>query len=115
MNDEEMNDEDMLLTEAITPPMANGEVIFDEPWQSRIFGMARVLCEQGQFEWNEFRDCLINRISQWEDLGKDEPYLYFDHFLAALTDVVAAKGICPDEELRNKTELFAARPHGHDH
>ena len=28
------------FTEATAPPMQNGEVVFDEPWQSRVFGMA---------------------------------------------------------------------------
>ena len=108
-----MVEDEMRLTDRIAPPMANGDVIFDEPWQSRIFGMARALCEQGQFEWDEFRDCLINRIGQWQDQG--EPYRYFDHFLAALTDLVADKGICSFDELNHKTDLFESRPHGHDH
>ena len=45
--------------------MANGEVVFDAPWQSRVFGMARALCEQGLFTWDEFREQLILQIETY--------------------------------------------------
>ena len=34
------------------PPMANGEVLFDEPWQGRVFAMALLLVDQGCFAWD---------------------------------------------------------------
>ena len=117
-----MAKDEMTLPGTISPPMANGEVVFEAPWQSRIFGMARVLCEQGQFEWDEFRQCLIARIESWEkscvdkqDAGTETNYQYFDHFFFALTDLISQKGICSTEELRQKSTEFNARPHGHDH
>ncbi len=98
------------------PPMANGEVIFEAPWQSRAFGMARTLCEQGLYDWDEFRECLIDEIDAWERSNPENAdYEYFDRFLAALTNLLAKKEICDGEELSQRTEEFAARPHGHDH
>ena len=110
-----MTDEDLQLTGKVEPPMANGDVVFEEPWQSRVFGMARVLCEQGQFEWDEFREHLIRQIGGWQHNHRHETYFYFDHFLAALTNLVAEKNICSADELEEKTRQFEARPHGHDH
>ena len=109
-----MASEMMSLEGAVAPPMANGDVIFEQPWQSRVFGMARVLCEQHQFEWNEFRDCLITRISAWEKTPTGD-YHYFDHFFSALTDVISQKGLCTTEEINKKSVELNARPHGHDH
>ena len=50
-----MTQSDVELAGDIAPPMANGELVFESPWEGRVFGMARVLCEQGLFEWDEFR------------------------------------------------------------
>ena len=57
---------DMPLDGTTAPPMANGELIFELPWQGRIFGMARALCNSGLYEWDEFRDHLIAEISTWD-------------------------------------------------
>lgn len=105
----------MELKDEIAPPMANGEVIFEAPWQSRVFGLARVLCEAGHFNWDEFRDRLIARINDWESNQEDAAYQYFDCFLQALTDVLADTGLCSTLELEGRFDEFSARPHDHDH
>ena len=108
--------ESMLLDGRVEPPKANGEVIFDEPWQNRTFCMARSLCEAGHYTWDEFRACLIQQIESWQaDHSEQEPYQYFDHFLAALTDLMELKGLCETRELDQRSRAFADRPHGHDH
>ena len=106
---------DMTLDGETAPPMANGEVIFEAPWQSRAFGLARVLCEAGHYSWDEFRARLIVRISEWEASHTDSDYAYFDCFLLALTDVLDASGLCSTTSLNQRVDTFAARPHGHDH
>ena len=106
----------MELEENIAPPMANGELLFDAPWQGRTFGIVRVLCESGLFSWDEFRESLIDRIGRWDDIHReDEPYAYYDHVLVALTNLLSVKGICDIKELIGRDEEFHARPHGHDH
>jgi len=102
----------MPLTREIAPPMANGEVVFEAPWQSRVFGMARALCEQGLYDWDEFRQRLIDEVAGHE---RDEEYRYFDHFLAALTRLLDDKQVCSVDEVVDRSSVFAARPHGHDH
>ena len=106
----------MPLAGALAPPMENGELLFESPWQGRVFGMARALCEHGYFDWDEFRDALIDEIGAW-DAGDHhgETYHYYDHFLAALNTIVAAKGLLPEDAIAARDEEITNRPHGHDH
>jgi hypothetical protein len=36
-------------------PRKNGELIFSEPWEGRVFAMAVALHDEGTFPWEEFR------------------------------------------------------------
>jgi nitrile hydratase accessory protein len=98
------------------PPMANGELVFDEPWQGRVFGMAHTLCDAGLFTWDEFREALIGEIRQWESANAEgSEYRYYDRFLAALERVLREKGLCDPSALDGRLAEFLARPAGHDH
>ena len=102
----------MGLQGLVAPPMANGEIVFEAPWQSRVFGMARALCEQGLFTWDEFREQLILQIETYTDDGEFE---YFTHFFNALTILLEKKQLFSKDELVVLAEQFAARPHDHSH
>ena len=41
--------------EELQPPMANGEVIFEEPWQGRVFAMTILLNKAGLYSRDEFQ------------------------------------------------------------
>jgi nitrile hydratase accessory protein len=99
--------------ETSAPPMVNGELQFDAPWQGRIFGMARSLCEAGLYTWDEFRERLIAQLDGVVTTGED--FAYYDHFQQALEQLLASKGVVANELLAARTEAFAKRPHGHDH
>jgi nitrile hydratase accessory protein len=89
-------------------PRRNGEPLFEQPWESRIFGAAVVLCEQGLFEWDEFRERLIAEIgaAEAETAGSAHPpAAYYEHFLASLERVLVDKGICASEEIARRIEL----------
>ena len=108
--------EELTLTEALAPPMANGEVLFEAPWQGRAFGMARTLAEAGVFTWDEFRAHLIRVIGDWDRQAENaDPYEYYHHFLAALEAVLAEKGTLDAGSLGERVAAFAERPHDHDH
>ena len=64
-----MGIDEFLLEAVLEPPMANGEVTFEEPWQGRVFGMARVLAEQGCYTWDEFRCHLLNETENRRTIG----------------------------------------------
>ena len=112
-----MNDAGELpLNDDYQPPMANGEVLFDEPWQGRVFAMALLLEEQECFAWEEFQAVLIEVIDEWElSDARDGAYAYYEHFQEALKRVLATKNVLELKELDARTAAFAARPHGHDH
>ena len=77
----------MELSGEATPPMANGEVVFEAPWQSRTFALARALCEDGYYTWDEFRERLIDAVGA----ADDEDFQYFDCFQEALLNLLAKR------------------------
>ena len=96
-------------------PRSNGELVFAEPWESRAFGMAVGLHEQGLFAWEQFRRALIERIRAWESSDTGEPYVYYEHWLGALEDVLTRTGIVQAQDIRAAVEVESARSHDADH
>ena len=104
------------LSGNLAPPMTNGELAFEAPWQGRVFGMASTLCTQGYYEWSEFQAELIRVIGDWDrNVDDADEYRYYDHFLKALENLLRAKGLISLAGLDERTDEFLARPHGHDH
>jgi nitrile hydratase accessory protein len=81
------------LDGALALPRANGELVFEEPWQGRAFGLAVALCEQGAFPWEDFRRQLVAAI----DSGDGEPY--YESWLTALSAVLLEAGLVGGDEL----------------
>jgi nitrile hydratase accessory protein len=97
-------------------PRSNGELVFEHPWESRAFGMVVGLHEAGVFEWADFRERLVARIAAWDAAhGADEPYSYYEHWLGALQDVLAAQGHTDGAAVEALTAEILARPAGADH
>ncbi|MGH7896602.1 MAG: nitrile hydratase accessory protein [Candidatus Binatia bacterium] len=94
--------EDLSGTAAI--PRKNGELVFDAPWQSRAFGMAVGLHEQGYFTWEEFRDRLIAEIGAdpSADAAGGRATLYYRQWLHALEDLLHEKGLLSRDELEKR-------------
>ena len=99
----------------LQPPMANGEVLFEAPWQGRIFGMAVALNEAGVFAWSEFQQQLIAVIAEADAAEPVPEYAYYEHFARALDELLIAKGLLDETSLATRTAELEARPHGHDH
>lgn len=109
-------DLDTSLPAELAPPMVNGEVVFEAPWQGRAFGMARALAEAGFFSWDDFRLQLIRIIGEHDrsdQQGVD--YQYYSHFLAALEAVLAEQQLLDPHALEHRVEALEGRPHDHDH
>ena len=105
----ETSDIDSDLAGAVSPPRENGEIVFEAPWQRRVFGLAVAMSRTGQFGWDAFRDRLISRIAE------DEERPYWTSWAMALEDVLAASDAVQTAELEARAEEFHRRPHGHDH
>ena len=108
---------DVLDTEGPgAPPRDNGELVFASPWESRLFGITMAAYENGLFDWEEFRQLLIGEIGAWEAAGHPEAeWSYYERWAAAFENLLNAKGLCPETEVTQRLQDFAARPHGHDH
>ena len=66
------------MTGAAALPRRNGELVFDAPWQGRVFGMALALVERLGLAWTEFQQRLIREIAAHPDTP------YYQCWLAAL-------------------------------
>jgi nitrile hydratase accessory protein len=98
------------------PPRRNGELVFEAPWESRLFGVTISLHRAGLFEWDEFRRLLIEEISAWEKQGRPQhEWSYYERWQAALERLLAAKNLCAPAELSRRVRALAQRPAGHDH
>ena len=98
------------------PRGADGPV-FKAPWEAQAFGMTVMLHERGLFTWHEWAQALSRRIKDAQAAGDaDLGDTYYRHWLAALEDIVAAKGASSQGELlryRDAWDHAAERtPHG---
>jgi len=102
------------LDSSVAPPLRNGELDFEAPWQGRVFALANSLSERGVFQWSEFQAALIQELKE-VTVSEDQPYAYYEHFLHALADLLNSKGVVSGKELAHQVDHFAQREHGHDH
>jgi nitrile hydratase accessory protein len=84
-----------LLGSREAPPRHNGSLAFASEWERRAFGLAVALSKDGYFEWEDFRQALIEEIHAWEASHAldDASWQYYERWLAALERVLAASGL----------------------
>ena len=68
-------------------PRANGEIVFDAPWQGRVFGLAVAVVQRQGLDWDEFRQRLIAAIAD----APGRPY--WESWTAALESLVDELGL----------------------
>ena len=83
-------------------PRKNGELVFDAPWQSRAFGMAVVMSEQGSYPWEEFRGRLV------EEVGAEPDREYYATWLQALERLLLEQGLVERAELERRRSEYLA-------
>jgi nitrile hydratase accessory protein len=98
-------------------PRDNGGPVFAEPWQAQAFALAVKLSEQGHFTWKEWAAALAKELEAAASRGEpDDGSRYYDHWLAALEDLVMAKGLVNRSSLVARKEAWAEAyrrtPHG---
>lgn len=82
------------------PRDAEGPV-FGAPWQAQAFAITLALYERGLFTWPEWAEALARRIAAAPaQPGEDAGDAYYRQWLAALEDMVAAKGASSAPELQ---------------
>jgi cobaltochelatase CobN len=85
-------------------PRKNGELVFDAPWQARVFGMAVALSEESRYDWEEFRRELIRAVAETEARGG--AFEYYEAWLLAFERVLARKGLLAPADLDERTYQF---------
>jgi nitrile hydratase accessory protein len=97
-------------------PRSNGELVFETPWQSRMFGAAVALQRRGVLDFEEFRAELIEEIQTWQRSHDpaDEGWAYYERWQAALERVLAERGLVATTELDARVAALV-RAWSHDH
>jgi nitrile hydratase accessory protein len=104
------------LTGAAALPRRNGELVFEAPWESRLFGLTLALCEARLFAWEEFRSLLCEEIAVWEARGQPkESWSYYARWQAAFERLLDEKGLCTVLEVGARKRSLAVRPSDHHH
>ena len=98
-------------------PRDEGGPVFAEPWEAQAFALAVKLSEQGHFTWKEWAAALADELKAAASRGEpDDGTRYYQHWLAALERIVAAKGLSDPAALLARKEAWAEAyrhtPHG---
>jgi nitrile hydratase accessory protein len=99
------------------PPRDDTAPVFAEPWQAHAFALAVRLSREGRFTWSEWAAALGAQLETADRRGApDDGSRYFEHWLTALEQLVAAKRLAEPRELLARKEAWADAyrhtPHG---
>jgi nitrile hydratase accessory protein len=91
--------------------------VFAEPWQATVFALAVRLSAAGCFTWTEWATTLGDEFKRAADRGEPaDGTAYYNHWLAALEQLVVEKGISDLQGLLACKEAWADAyrhtPHG---
>jgi len=91
--------------------------VFKAPWEAQAFAMTVKLHERGIFTWSEWAAALAAELAAAAARGDpDDGTHYYEHWLAALEKLAAAKQVVSAAELDRRADDWdaAARatPHG---
>ena len=91
--------------------------VFREAWEAQAFALTRSLCERGVFTWSEWTAALARAIRRAQCAGDpDTGETYYRHWLAALEEIVVAKGLTTSAMLMRYHNAWGAAarrtPHG---
>jgi nitrile hydratase accessory protein len=85
-------------------PRKNGELVFNEAWEGRLFGMAVAMSEGKKLEWEDFRQQLIAEIGQADQVGSESTY--YERWLAAFERLLDREGLVKAAEVELRTAEF---------
>ena len=104
---------------ATLPGQPRDEVgpVFREPWEAQAFAMTIELYQRGVFTWAEWTRSLARHIAAAASAGDaDLGDTYYVHWLSALEEIVAEKGVGSLQELNRYQHAWATAaartPHG---
>lgn len=99
---------------AIELPRKNGELVFETPWEARVFGIAVALNESGAYAWQDFSAGLAAEIARAEEAGAGSSY--YERWMQALEKLAVEKGLVSPGELEARAaECALHEDHDHHH
>jgi cobaltochelatase CobN len=93
------------LGDDLAVPRKNGELVFEAPWEGRVFGMAVALSDNHCYAWDAFRDRLSAEIAAAEEHGDGSGY--YERWLASFERLLLDTGVVSAAELDARTAEFA--------
>ncbi len=78
-------------------PRKNGELVFEDTWEGRAFGLATAMHDGRLFEWEEFRSRLIEEIAHADQQGEQSGY--YERWLDEFERLLVEKDLLSREEL----------------
>ena len=81
------------------PPRSNGEMVFEQPWQRRLFATTMALCQSDAIQYEQFRERLIAEIDQ-------HPDQYWSSWQDALETLLQQQQMCDLDQLAQRAHQF---------
>jgi nitrile hydratase accessory protein len=107
-----IKDDAPTLQELPLLPRNDDGPVFAEPWQAQAFAMVAELIDRGTITRSEWAECLGARFKEAEARGEQHTGLsYYDHWLAALEQLVVEKGLAAQEDLVTEKEVIRENDH----
>src|SRR5918999_965592 len=94
------------LGDSLAVPRKNGELVFEAPWEGRVFGMAVAMSDDQLYAWDDFRDHLVAEIAAAEEHGDVSGY--YERWLASFERLLLDSGVVTTKELDARTAEYAA-------
>jgi cobaltochelatase CobN len=94
------------LSDDLAVPRRNGELVFQAPWEGRIFGLAVALSDASAYNWDDFRERLAGEIAEAEEHGDGSDY--YERWLASFERLLLDTGVLTADELDTRTAEFTA-------
>ena len=90
-------------------PRANGKLNFDSDWSQKAFAIAIELSKQGYFEMEEFRQVMIQLISQWQEIHdlNDNSWSYYSIWTIALEALIYKNKILNQDEVKRMLDAMS--------
>jgi nitrile hydratase accessory protein len=99
------------LTGPAAPPRKNGELVFEAPWQARVFGVVEAIDERQYCDRQELRQRLIAALGELD--GPAEPGRYYELWLASLEALLLDEGLLTRAEIDERlAEISSREQHG---
>jgi nitrile hydratase accessory protein len=112
-------DEAHALCANLPIPRQDDELVFQAPWEARVFAMVVNLHKQGRFEWSDWVDHLVGEIDAARAAGALETP-YYELWARACEKLLSGKALMDPVALEARVVELAVpvddhvHPHDHD-